>query len=108
MYVEGKLIQTAKLPHRQKTASVVTETDDEVIVKTVNLSAEAEEMQISLDCEVEDRYRMDVLYGDPEAMNDISHGTNVCDHSGWRNGAAREFVYCAGPYMASVITLKKK
>lgn len=108
VYVEGKLIQTAKLPHRQKTASVVTETDDEVIVKTVNLSAEAEEMQISLDCEVEDRYRMDVLYGDPEAMNDIDHGTNVCDQSGWRNGAAREFVYCVGPYMASVITLKKR
>ena len=108
VYVEGKLIQTATLPHRQKTASVVTETDSEVLVKLVNLSEEAEDVELTLDCDVEDKYLLACLNGEAEAMNSISDRTHVCDRTEERTGAAREFIFRAEPWSANVIILKKQ
>ncbi len=51
---------------------------------------------------------IDVLTGDAEGMNDIGHGTNVCDRTEMRTGAAREFVFQAEAYSANVVTLQKK
>lgn len=107
VWLNGEFVQEAALPVRQKTASVATVTEDAVIVKLVNFSESAENVEISLDCAVAPEYTLAYLCGDGEAMNSIAVPTAVHDREEIRTGASSHFIFTAEPYSANVLTLRK-
>ena len=82
--------------------------EDEVIVKLVNFSPDPEDVQITLDCPVEDGYTLAYLAGDGDAMNDENDPENVHDEIEACTGASQDFVFHARANSANVLILKKK
>jgi len=107
LYVNGELVQEAAVPNFPKIASVATETDDEVIVKIVNIGETAEPVEISLDCDVASAYEVHLCAGDPTAQNTLDNPDNVKDIVVAASGAAKCFTYEAPASSMSVLTLKK-
>jgi alpha-N-arabinofuranosidase len=107
-YVNGKFVVSTELPHYPTMASVTTVTDREIIIKAVNFADTADEIAISLDCEVESDYTLSILSGAADAENSLENPDNVHDEVVSRSGAAKEFRYTAPPLSASVLRLRKK
>ncbi len=107
LYVNGELVQEGAVPNFQKIASVTTTTDNEVIVKIVNISATAEPVEINLDCAVCPDYEVRCFTGDPDAENSLDAPTNVCDAVCKATGASSDFTFEAPAYSINVLVLKK-
>ena len=108
VYLNGELVQQAHLPTRQKTAASATISESEVIVKIVNFSPDPEDVEITLDCPVEDGYTLAYLAGDGDAMNDENNPENVHDVVTACTGASEAFTFHAPANSANVLILKKK
>ena len=108
VYINGELVQQAHLPTRQKTAASATTSESEVIVKIVNFSPDPEDVEITLDCPVEDGYTLAYLAGDGDAMNDENNPENVHDVVTACTGASEAFTFHAPANSANVLILKKK
>ncbi len=108
VWLNGEFVQEAALPSRQKTAAVVTSDGDALIVKLVNFSDSAENVEISLDCAVEPEYMLAYLSGEGGTVNSIENPTAVHDREERCTGAAQTFTFAAKPYSANVLTLRKK
>ncbi len=106
-YINDVLIHEMEIPSFQSFASVVTDTDDEVIIKAVNMAEESDAVVISLDCDVESDYCAMVLTGNKEDMNDFDCPERVTDHTEMKTGAGRTFVYNAPACSVNVLKLKK-
>lgn len=108
LYINGELIHEAEIPSFQTFASVVTDTDEVIIIKAVNLKGETDEVEIQIDCDVEDGYQVLYLTGDPEDMNDFENPEKVSDKTKECTGASANFVFHAPAYSVNVLKLKKK
>lgn len=108
LYVNDELIQETSVPNFPSMASVVCDTEEEVIVKIVNMNPDSEDINISLDCDVESDYKVDVLTGGKFDENSIDDPTKVQDVEVELSGASRQFVYRASAYSLNIIHLKKK
>lgn len=108
VFLNGQLVQEAVLPNYPGIASVVTDTDDEVIVKVVNIMEKPEKVEISLDCDVQKDYLVNFFTGKPTDKNSLENPKNVCDQEVTLSGAAKEFAYEAPASSVSVLVLKKK
>jgi alpha-L-arabinofuranosidase len=106
-YINGKFVVSTELPHYPTMASVTTVTDREVIIKAVNFANTADEIAISLDCEVESDYTLSILSGAADAENSFENPDNVHDEVVPRSGAAKEFRYTAPPLSVSVLRCAK-
>ena len=107
LYLNGELIQTVELPNYPSMCSVCTDSDEEVIVKIVNFSENEDNVQITLDCDVESEYRVEYLTGEADAENTLVDPEYVRDRQENRMGAGREFVFHAAPLSVNVLILKK-
>lgn len=107
LYLNDELIDVVKLPHYQSMCSVVTDTDDKVIIKVVNFDEREDDIEINLDCDVESAYTVGLLTGEPEDENYIDNPENVHDILVEKTGAARSFTYKAPAMSVNIITLKK-
>ena len=67
------------LPSFAALNTVVTDTEEEVIVKLVNMGEEEENIAINLDCEVESEYCAYVLTGEKLAENSFEKPEHVRD-----------------------------
>lgn len=107
LYVNGQLVQTAIVPNFPKIASVTTDTEDQIIVKIVNIGDTAEPVEIDLDCDVLPDYEVKFFTGDPTAENTLDNPTNVHDEAKAATGAAKNFVFEAPASSINVLLLKK-
>ena len=108
LYVNGELIHKVQKPHFDAMAAVVCDSDDEVIVKAVNMAGTPDPIEISLDCDVESGYQVLLLTGDPLAENSLDDPDNVHDVTVEKTGAGRSFTYEAPAYSVNILRLKKK
>lgn len=108
LYLNGELIQTVELPYYQAMCSIVTDTDEEVLIKVVNFDEKEDVVQIQLDCDVESKYTVELLTGDAEAENTLEEPEKVHDICVEKEGASREFTYAAPALSVNVIKLRKK
>ncbi|MBE6935468.1 MAG: alpha-L-arabinofuranosidase [Ruminococcaceae bacterium] len=107
LYLNGELIDTVELPHYQSMCSVVTDTEDEIIIKAVNFDDVADDIEITLDCDVASEYTVGLLTGNAEDENTIENPDNVHDVLLNKTGAARTFTYTAPALSVNILTLKK-
>lgn len=107
LYLNNELIDTVELPTYPALGSVVTDSDDEVIIKIVNFADTEDDVAITLDCEVESQYHVGLLTADAEAENSIEQPVNVQDQELTLDGADRHFVYHAPALSVNVLTLRK-
>lgn len=108
LYLNGKLLHEASVPAFQALTAIVSDTDSEIIIKAVNMSEENDEIEITLDCDVENDYEAYVVSGEKTAENSFDNPQNVCDVIYSLTGSARKFVYKAPALSANVIRLKKR
>lgn len=108
LFVDGALLREIKVPSSPSFISVVTETEEEVIIKAVNMSGEMDPVSITLDCDVESLYKVTLLTGEKDAENSFEKPKNVRDRMLRLRGAGESFVYEAPAYSVSVLHLNKK
>lgn len=105
--INGQLIHEVSVPGFPSMASVVCDTEAQVIIKAVNMSSKADEIEIHIDCDVESNYQAAVLTGDKEDQNSMDCPQKVRDREKILQGAAKTFVYTAPAYSVNVIKLQK-
>ena len=105
--VNGEVIDTVELPYYPAMGTVVTDTDDEVIVKIVNFADEKEKVEITLDVDVESHYTVNILTGAAEDENSLDAPERVCDKILQAEGASRSFTYEAPALSVNALRLKK-
>ena len=106
--INGETIDTVEMPSYPAMGSVVTDTEDTVIIKIVNFDDIKEPVEISLDCEVESDYTVSLLTGEATDENSIDSPENVRDTNFQATGASRSFTYEAPPLSVNVLNLKKR
>ena len=108
LYLNGKLLHEASVPAFKALTSIANDTDLHIIIKVVNMSEEDDEIEILLDCDVEDDYEACVVSGEKAAENSFECPQNVSDVTHRLSGSARKFVYRAPALSANVIRLIKR
>lgn len=108
LFIDGVLVKEIELPFSPSFASVTTETDEEILIKAVNLLEDTDPLQISLDREVESDYQVLLLTGEKGAENTFTQPEAVRDQLLTLKGADKNFIYVMPGYSVSVIRLKKK
>jgi len=63
LYLNDELIDTVELPGYPSMCSVVTDTEDEIIIKAVNFADVEDDIEITLDCDAADSYTVGLLTG---------------------------------------------
>jgi hypothetical protein len=106
--VNGEKIHEIELPFFHSLHTVVSDTDQEVIIKLVNMAEQEDMVSINLDCEVADEYQCYLLTGEKRAENSFANPENIHDEELLLKGAAQKFVYMAPPLSVSVLRLAKK
>ncbi|MDF2941898.1 MAG: Alpha-L-arabinofuranosidase [Herbinix sp.] len=106
--INDVLVQEASVPSFPAMAAVVCDTEQEVIVKIVNMSPDPDDINISLDCDVENEYKVNRLTGGKYDENTIDNPTKVQDIEVKSSGASKQFVYRAPAYSLNIIHLNKK
>lgn len=108
LFINRTLIHKVQVPNFPSLASVVTDTENEVIIKAVNFLPEPDAIEITLDCEVEEECEVFLLTGEKAAANSFENPDAVKDQRKKINGVSACFVYEAPAYSVNVIRLKKK
>lgn len=107
LYRGEKLVGETMLPSFPAQSCVVTDTQNRIYIKLVNLAQEEEEMHISLDCGVETDYLAHVLTGEMRAKNSFENPTCVCDRTFALAGAAQSFTYVMPKLSVAVLELTR-
>ncbi len=107
LLVNGEKIHEIELPSFRCLHTVVSDTDQEVIIKLVNMAEQEDMVTIDLDCNVADEYKCYQLTGDKKAENSFHNPTNIHDKEYVLKGAADKFVYKAPPLSVNVLRLVK-
>lgn len=97
----------AQLPHYDEMQAVVTEDEETVFVKLVNIAQEAKKVEICLDLDVCADYEADVISGDPADKNTLEEPEKVRERCVECSGAGRRFAYEAPATSVNVLRLKK-
>lgn len=105
--INGEVIDTVELPYYPAMGSVVTDTDEEVIIKIVNFADDPEPVEITLDCDVDSAYTVNLLNGSATDENSLDNPLNVHDKHLNAEGAARTFTYTAPALSVNALRLRK-
>lgn len=107
LYINDALVKRVSVPNFPAMASVVSDTDDEVIVKIVNIAPNPDDIEICIDCDIESNYKVDLLTGGKFDENTIDDPTKVHDVEVKLRGASKQFIYRAQPYSINILHLRK-
>lgn len=108
LFIDGKFIQKAEIPKFPAMASVVCDTEEEILLKLVNIASEPDDITVKLDCEVENVYEVSLLTGEKQDENTIERPQKVQDTRVKLEGASSRFCYRAPAYSLNVLRLRKK
>jgi alpha-L-arabinofuranosidase len=107
-YINGQLVQSADLPAYPAIAATAATDDGKVIIKAVNITDKAQNIELALDCPVKSDYELQLLTGDsPDAVNTLDAPLAVAPVTESLTGAAQSFTYEAPAYSFSILTLTK-
>lgn len=106
-FVDDKLIHELDIPSFPVVSTVATVTEDEVLLKVVNIAESDEPVEITLDCDVADEYQVSLLTGDKTQMNTLEEPEAVSDRELSLKGAGKQFTYLAPKLSVSIIKLQK-
>ena len=106
--VDGETVMQAELPNYDEIQTIVLEDDKEIIIKAVNIADEDKPVEICLDTQVEENYKVGVISGKPSDKNSLENPDAVTEH--WHDcmGAASSFTYTAPACSVNVLRLKIK
>ena len=107
-FADGNELVRVTLPNYPSMSSVVTASDDEIIVKIVNFSDDPDDVAIVLDADVESSFTVDRFYGKADAENTLDDPEHVSDERVTFTGASRDFVYQAPGMSVNALRLKLK
>ena len=107
-YLNGVLVEQASLTRYPLLGAVATDDDRRVIVKLVNFSDEREPVDLTLDCDVEDLFEVELLAGSPDACNTMEHPRQIAVKTLTLQGASRSFCYEAPASSVSILRLQKR
>ena len=108
LYVNNELIHEIQIPSFPALSTVVSDTEKEIFIKLVNLAEEEDEIQLELDCDVNDEFQAYLLTGDKKDENSFENPQKVHDVAYSLTGAGRSFLYKAPPYSVNVLRLAKR
>lgn len=107
--VDGDVIQTVLRPSVPVDDCSCVMDEKNLYVRIVHLAPEAGDIRIRIDEAVEDEYTAEILSSeDPDVRNTLDEPERIVPVKEKRSGASGDFVYRAGPYSFSVLTLRKK
>ncbi|MCH4192803.1 MAG: alpha-L-arabinofuranosidase [Butyrivibrio sp.] len=107
-YLNGELIHTVDIPKFPTLFAVAETSQEDIILKIVNLSAVADPVRIRCDCEIAHMYETICVKGEKEGENTFEFPEHIADVNCLVSGAAKEFVFEAPPFSANVLILHKK
>jgi len=107
-YLNGVKLHEAELTSYPMITGAASATQEEVILKCVNLSDAEQEIGIHLDCDVEAIGKATVLTGKRHARNTLEHPETVAPVDVTIEDAGKDFSYRAPAYSLNVIVLKKQ
>lgn len=108
-YLNGELIQSGSAPAVPSISAVATTGEEEIILKIVNFTDNADPVQIILDCQVQSDFEVEMLtHADPDKGNSFEEPEAVKIIRSTRSDAAQEFTYRAPAWSFSVLKIKKK
>ncbi len=105
--VNGEKIHEIDLPSFRSLNTVVSDTEQEIIIKLVNMAEQEDPVTIEFDCNIEDEYKCYQLIGDKKAENSFTNPMNIHDEEYVLKGAAKKFVYMAPPLSVNILRLVK-
>lgn len=106
-YINDRLVQKKKHRLHSLVNAVATQDTDRIYLKMVNVDDEEKEIQISLDCEVEERVLTEVVSAAPGEVNSFEDKEHVSSVCGEISGGA-EFIYRIPAHSVNVLVMKKK
>lgn len=106
-YIDGRLIQEQKHTLHPVISTSCETTEEEIILKLVNVEGEEKEVTISLDCEIAREIHTETVQAPPDCVNSFEHPLAVSAVSGSTDCGAKEFVYHVPAYSVSVLVMKK-
>lgn len=107
-YLNGELVQTAKLVSHPMVSELIAETEEFIYAKLVNYNSYPEPVEISLDCEIESDYEVECLTGDPKDKNTLEEPTYIAPVIHRFSNGCTEFNYVCPAYSFSILKLRKK
>ncbi len=107
LYINTELIQTFHIPVFNSLATIVTDTENDIIIKAVNFAMEKDVIDIHLDCEVKNEYTAYLLTGEQTEENTLEQPERLCDKMVKLTGADKYFTYEAPPFSVNVLILQK-
>lgn len=108
LYINGQQVHEIELPSFPTLHAVVSNSDQEVIIKLVNMAEQEDGVTIKLNCDVADEYKSYILTGDKMIENSFENPIDVNNVEHVRKGAAKKFIYQAPPLSVNVLRLVKK
>lgn len=108
LFVDDRLIHELPVPSSPLISSVASVTEEEIILKLVNIAESVQHVSVELDCDVKSEYVLTVLTGEKCQMNTLEEPEAVRDYTQKRTGAAKAFVYEAPALSVSVLRLCKE
>ena len=107
-FLNGEQILCLELPHCNLVETVVTDDEEQILVKIVNFGDKEEKILITLDTDVESSYSNVFLTGEAHAENSFENPEHVRDREEQLNGASRKFTHIVPALSANVLRLRKK
>lgn len=108
IYLDEKLLHDIPLPSFPVISAAAQTDGDDIILKIVNMGEEAEDVRITLDCDVRGDYLLCEVSGGREDGNSFEEPFRISDRRRELHGADREFTFPAAALSANVLRLHRK
>ena len=108
LFVDGRLIHEIPVPSSPVISSVASVTEEEIILKLVNIAENVQSVSVELDCDVKSEYALTVLTGEKCQMNTLEAPETVRDYTRECTGAAKAFSYEAPALSVNILRLRKE
>lgn len=105
-YLNDRLVQRKEHTLHNLVNAVATQDSDHIYLKMVNVDDKEKEVQISVDCAVEERVQTEVIAVEPGEANSFEEKEQVSAVCGEISGGA-EFTYRIPAHSVNVLILKK-
>jgi len=107
LFINGELVQVVPVPTFPRSAVSAEMTEDEILVKLVNIANEETAIELNFDVDVESDFTVISVDGDPETSHSFDNPRAIWPREGKGTGAAKSFTYTAPASCVQVLRFKK-
>ena len=105
-YINGHLVQEKKLPLHPVISAAASQDEQFVYLKLANVEKEAQQLCITLDCDISQEVLAETLSAEPDAVNSFERKEAVAPVRSKLSGG-REFTFRVPGYSLNVLKMKK-